>query len=460
MPDRDDPLSPVPESRTVLKKKTRFSVVWIIPIVAALIGAWVTVTRIMNEGPTITIVLKSAEGLQPGKTKVHYNGLDVGVVTSLLLADDHKHVTAIVKMVPKSSDFLVEDTKFWVVTPRISGANVTGLTTLLSGAYIGAEIGKSSKKQKNFVALDTPPVVTGGAPGRFFVLKTADLGSVDYGTPVYFRRLNVGQVSSYELDKDGQTLTVKVFVNAPYDQWVTPETRFWQASGIDVSVSANGISLRTESVLSLLIGGLAFETPATDPALPPAEEETVFTLYDNRVEAHKPPPRNPQTYVLVFHQSVRGLALGAPVEFRGIQIGQVEDIRAEFDLKAFDFSVPVTVTVDPERLGVKVTGPGAGAGERTAAHRQVIDALVSRGLRGQLRTGSLLTGALYVAVDFFPEAPSVKTDWSQTPVHLATVPGQLEGIEANAASLIKKLEKLPYEEIGRASCRERVFGYV
>ena len=447
MADRDNPSPQIPESRTLVRKKTRLSLVWIIPIVAAAIGAWVAVTTIMNQGPTITIQFNSAEGLAAGKTKIRYNGLDVGTLTALRLADDHKHVIATANMVPKTEDFLVEDTKFWVVSPRISGANVTGLGTLISGAYIGTEIGKSQKKQRDFVALTTPPVVTGDVPGRFFVLKTTDLGSVDYGTPIFYRRLQVGKVASYELDRDGQTLTVKVFVNAPYDRFVTPETRFWQASGIDLSLSASGVSLQTQSVMSMLIGGLAFETPSSAAALPPAEPDTVFTLYDNRAAAYRPPPQNPQTYLLVFNQSVRGLEPGAPVEFRGIQIGQVEDVHAEFDAKTDNFTIPVTISVDPERLGVKVHGRGAGGIETDTAHKQIIDTLVSHGLRAQLRTGSLLTGAMYVAVDFFPDAPPYKVDWSQHPAHLATMPGKLEGIDENVASLIKKLERVPYEQI-------------
>jgi len=448
MPDDDTPSTQVPESRTLVRKKTRLSLVWIVPIVAALIGVWVTVTAILNRGPEITIVLRSAEGLGAGKTKIHYNGVDIGTIKPIRLTDDHRHAIAIAEMAPRTDEFLVEDTKFWVVSPRVSGASVTGLGTLISGAYIGMEIGKSQKKQREFTALDTPPVVTGDVPGRFFVLKTADLGSVDYGTPIYFRRLRVGQVVTYELDKDGRTLTIKIFVNAPYDQYVTQDTLFWQASGIDVSLSASGVSVETQSLMSLLIGGLTFETPATGPALPPAEANTEFSLYNSRAEAYRPPPKNPQTYVLAFRQSVRGLAPGAPVEFRGIPIGQVEDVHAVADTKNLDFRILVTISVDPQRLGVKIHGPGAGAGERSAAHRQMIEALMADGLRAQLRTGNLLTGSLYVSLDFFPDAPPFKVDWSQSPVRLATIPSKLEGIDENVASIIKKLDAVQYQEIG------------
>jgi paraquat-inducible protein B len=447
MPDPNEPLPAVPQSRTVTKKKTRLSLVWIIPIVAALAGAWVAVVKIRSEGPTITIVFKSAEGLDAGKTKIHYNGVDVGTLTNIRLSDDHEHAIATAEMAPGTEAFLVEDTNFWIETARISGATISGLGTLISGAYIGMEIGSSSKRKKDFVALDTPPVVTSGVPGRFFMLKTSELGSLDRGTPIFFRRLQVGQVVSYELDKDGQSLSVKIFVNAPYDQYVNPDTRFWQASGIDVSLNASGLNVQTQSVLSLLIGGIAFETPATGATLRPADANAVFTLFRDRVRAFEPPPSHPALFVLVFKQSVRGLAPGAPVEFRGIQIGEVTQITAEVDTKTVEFSVPVTIRLDAERLGVKlVDAPSPEAWE--AMRRRMVDTLIERGFRAQLRSGSLLTGALYVAFDVFPGSPPATIDWSQTPPRLPTVPGELEAIEASLVNIVKKLDKIPLQDIG------------
>jgi len=455
MPDRDAPPSPIPDSKIRSRRQTRLSLVWIIPIVAAIIGAWVAVVKIMNQGPKIEIVFRSAEGLEAGKTKVHYNGVDVGQVATIRLSKDYKHVIATVEMAPDTEGFLVDDTRFWAVTPRISGATVSGLGTLISGAYITFEIGKSPKNRRSFEALDTPPVVTGDLPGRFFVLKTTDLGSVDTGTPVYFRRLKVGQVASYELDKDGRNLTVKIYVYAPYDQYVNPETRFWQASGIDVSLSATGVSVQTQSVMSMLIGGIAFETPATGQVLPPADPNTVFTLYRDRAEAYKPPPQNPQTFLLIFNQSVRGLTVGAPVDFRGILIGEVTEVHAEVDLKTKEFLIYADITVDPQRLGVRTAAGQTGVSK--GKNRKLVDGMVSRGLRAQLRTGNLLTGSLYVAFDFYPDAPPFKVDWSRNPVYLPTIPGQLEGVEASIASVIKKLDQVPYQEIGN-DLRKTILG--
>ena len=447
MPEREPPLPPVPESRSVPKKRTRFSLVWVIPIVAALVGGWVAVTRYLSQGEEITIVFRSAEGLDAGKTKIHYNGVDVGTITKIRLSDDHRSAIATAQMAPKTEEFLVDDTKFWVVRPRISGANISGLGTLISGAYIGMEIGKSKKDRDEFVALDTPPVISGEIPGRFFILKTLDLGSIDTGTPLYFRRLQVGQVASYELDRDGKYLTVKIFVRAPYDQYVNPNTRFWHASGIDLSLTANGLKVQTQSALSILIGGIAFETAPSALIPLPAEANTIFTLYSNRTEAFNPPPRHPQIYQLIFKDSVRGLTPGAPVEFRGIPIGEVSDISAQIDLKTLEFSAPVTVSLDPRRLGVKILDLGPGV-NLESMRRKLIDALIAHGVRAQLKTGNLLTGSVYVSLDFFPGAPPATVDWSQTPPQLPTTSGQFVATEATVENIIKKLDKVPFQEIG------------
>jgi len=441
MPDQDQSLPKVPESRVVAKKRTRFSFVWIIPIVAAAAGVWIAVTKILSEGPKITIVFQSAEGLEAGKTVIQYNGLKVGTITAIILAEDRHHVIATAKMAPKTDEYLVKDTKFWVVRPQISGLNVTGLGTLISGDYVGVALGQSKESERNFTALDTAPLVAGDTPGRFFVLKTPELGSLSEGAPIYFRHLPAGQIISYELDKSGEGLNVRVFVQAPYDQYVTPNTRFWHASGIDMSLSASGLRLQTESLMSILAGGIAFETPATGPLLPPADADTVFTLFDDRSEAFRPAPRDPYSFRLVFKQSsVRGLATGAPVEVGGVTIGEVTEVSPQFDLNTMEFSVPVTISIDPQRYGVRFLNvpPDEDAAVR---HRKVIDILVAHGLRAHLKTGNLLTGALFVSVDFYPDAPPAAVDWAQNPAEMPTMPGKTEEIEASVADLMKNLNR-------------------
>jgi paraquat-inducible protein B len=438
MPDHENFLQ-VPEAKTVPKKRTRISLVWVIPIIAAAAGVWIAVTKILGTGPEITIVFSSADGLEANKTKIDYNGLEVGHLTGIKLMDDHKHVIATAEMNPKAKDFLVKDTQFWVVKPRVSGLNISGLGTLISGYYIGVQLGESKESERNFTALESPPL-TGDIPGRIFMLKTTELGSLGEGTPIFYRQLQAGQVVSYELDKSGGFLNVKIFVQSPYDQYVTPDTRFWQASGIDVSLTAAGLHVQTESVMSILAGGIAFETPVTDSPLPPAEAGTAYDLFNDRADAFKPPTNDPHTYLLVFKQSVRGLTVGAPVELGGIPIGQVTQINPQFDAKTMEFTVPVTVTVDPERYGVKFIGASTN-GDALATHKKVIDTLVARGLRAQLKTGNLLSGSLFVALDFTPDAPLVTLDWSQTPVQLPTKSGQIDAVEDSVADLLKNLNK-------------------
>ncbi len=440
----------VPEARVVAKKRTGFSFVWIIPIVAALAGAWIAINTIRNQGPTITLVFKSAEGLEANKTAIRYNGVEVGEIHSIRLADDYQTVIATARMSPKTEQFLKKDTQFWVVRPQISGANISGLSTIISGAYIGMEIGKSPESERHYIALDNPPLEVNGITGRFFNLKTPELGSLGKGTPIYFRRLAAGEVADYALDPSGKFLNVKIFVKSPYDQFVTDDTRFWQASGIDLSLTANGLQMHTESLLSILVGGIAFETPMTDTPAQPAGQDTTFTLNQSRAAAFRPPPKSPITLMLVFTESLRGLTVGAPVELEGINIGEVTKINAQLDSRTQQFSVPVTIEVDPARYGVDVLNAATNTTpeEIAAQHRRGLEVLVARGLRAQLKTGSLISGSQFIALDFFPDAKPVTLDSSQDPLQLPTIPGQMEVLEAGVSGVIKNLNTIPFADIG------------
>lgn len=448
MPESEAGAPRPPESRVVSKKRTRISAVWLIPIVAALAGGWVAVTRILGQGPEITIVFDSAEGLEAGKTKVEYNGVQIGTVTQLRLSDDHMKVVSTVQMDPKTEEFLVDDSKFWVVTSRISGGTISGLGTLIKGAYVDMEIGGSKKARRRFEALASPPVVTGRTAGRSFELTSPDLGSLDQGTQIFFRRLRVGEVVSHELDPDGRSFTVKIFVEAPYDRFVTRDTRFWHASGVDVSLTASGLRVETESMVSVLLGGLAFETPPSSGPEVEADAGTRFMLHKDRASAFATSARDPQRYVVVFEEPVRGLSVGAPVEFRGIQLGEVTSIQARLEPKTFVFAVDVGIEVDAERFGVEFDPQMLETTQPEALRRSVVDQLVERGARAQLQTGSILTGALFVAIDFFPQAKPAKIDWAQSPPILPTTPGALQAIESNLASIVKKVNAMPLEQIG------------
>jgi paraquat-inducible protein B len=441
--------STTPEAKVVAKKRGRFSFVWVIPIVAALVGAWIGINNYRNQGPTITIVFKSADGLEANKTMIRYNGVEVGEISAIRLSDDSQSVIATAKMSPKAEEFLHTDTEFWVVKPEISGANISGLSTLISGAYIGMEIGRSKQPERHFKALGDAPLETGGVHGRFFTLKTPVLGSLNRGTPLFFRKLQAGQVASYELDKSGKFLNVRIFVKEPYDQFVTPDTRFWHASGLDLSLSAAGMQVKTESLLSILIGGIAFETPEASTQLPAAAEKATFDLFDDRAAAFRPLPVDPQIFKIVFTEPLRGLAVGAPVELNGITIGEVTDIHAQFDARTYEFSAPVTILIDPVRYGVDFLNTPGGATTNTAAGKQkTLDLFVAHGLRAQLKTGSIITGSQLVALEFFPDAKPAKLDWSQKPLQLPTEPGTLNTLEAGVSGIIAKVNQIPFKDIG------------
>ena len=316
MTDKTDPTD-FPQAVAVPKKRMRLSVVWIIPILAALVALGIAVQSYLSKGPTITIVFKAAEGIEAGKTFIKYKDINIGQVTAVKLSDDYSKIEVTAKIDKHAEGLIVEDSKFWVVRPRVTLSGISGIGTLLSGNYIGIDPGKSKKRGKHFVGLEVAPVVTSGQPGREFVLRADDLGSVGIGTPLYYRRLNVGQVIAYDLAEDGKSFDIKVFVNAPYDKYVSPDTRFWQASGIDVSMGAGGLHGKN-AVRAVRAGrGDRLRVPP-DAAPNPAPANTVFPLYSDRTAAFAKVETVVQYFALNFAESLRGLSVGAPVTFLGI----------------------------------------------------------------------------------------------------------------------------------------------
>ena len=453
----------LPEATVERPKRGRISVIWIIPLIAALVAIGIAVQRIRSEGPTIEIIFGAAEGIEAGKTLVKYKDVVIGRVTRVELTNDFAKVRVTAKIEKHAAGLMVDDASFWIVQPTVSLSGISGLGTLLSGNYIGFRPGKSTQSQSTFTGLDLAPVITDERGGTF-ALKANDLGSLDIGSPVYYRRLPVGQVIAYELAPDGNTVELKVFVKAPYDTYVYPETRFWNASGIDVSVGADGVNVRTESLVSLLIGGLAFDIPPFEPPSAPARANTVFTLYGDRAAAMKAPDAIAKRYVLHFNESLRGLAVGAPVTFLGLPAGEVTSVGLEFDPAKANVRPRVVITYFPERLMTYATAKGDGRGSAAVPadeqkRRDLLRRLIEerggllkrlveeRGLRGQLKSGSLVTGQLYVSFDFHPEAPKAKVDLNQDEPELPVVPGTLVALEEKLTRLVDKIDKLPLEAI-------------
>lgn len=445
---RDPGMAGIPEAVAVPKRRRSLQLVWVIPIVAVLVGGWLAVKAILEQGPTITITFKTAEGLEAGKTKVKFKNFDVGEVTSMRFTKDLSRVVVTAELHKEAEPHLVEDTRFWIVKPRITGGQVTGIGTLFSGSYIEVDVGKSATPRRAFEGLEAQPIVTGDVPGRQFTLHGPDLGSHDIGTPVLFRRIQVGRVAANELDKDGMGVTLKIFVESPYDQFVTPNTRFWDATGIDVTADSSGIKINTESLVSILLGGIAFETPSDSPPTQPADEHTVFLLFPDRAKAMKRPDKEVIPFSIVFMESLRGLSAGAAVEFNGLPLGEVKSIGAEYDMEGGTFRFPVEIALYPDRLA-KHFKPGTRAREQNPnlTMPQMFDGLIERGLRAQLRTGNLLTGQMYVALDFIPEAAKAKADWTKTPPQLPTSPGGVQELQRTLSKFAKRLDTVAIDQI-------------
>ncbi len=446
-PGGPEPAGELPRPRVVKARRWNVSLVWLVPAVAIIIAASMLVRTVFLAGPRIEIEFKSADGVEAGKTEVRYKEVVIGKVVSVGLRDDRKGVAVVVQLDRSAASFAVDDTTFWVVRPRIGTAGVSGLGTLFSGAYIGTDAGVSTRSRSEFIGLEAPPFVLRGEPGAIFVLRADDLGSLDVGSPVYHRRTQVGRVVGYTLDADRDELSMKIFVESPYQKLVTLNSRFWNASGIDLTLNASGLSVNTQTLASVLAGGLAFESPPESSRAAPAPENTVFTLFADRRSALAPPDGVAVPIRMVFDQSVRGLAPGATIDLLGVDIGRVRHIALQYDAQKKRFPIEVTAEIYPLRLGpvrAALLRDAGGAGDAV-----VLQQLVASGLRAQLRTGNLLTGQLYVALDFIPGPPRTASVGSDGTVQMPSAPGTLSELQPQIADIVQKVSKIPFDEIGR-----------
>jgi paraquat-inducible protein B len=437
----------IPEA--VVKTRSGVSIVWLIPLVAALIGGWLAWKAFSEQGPTITISFKSAEGLEAGKTKIRYKDVEIGQVENIELSDDLTHVIVTAKLVKGASSYLTVKTRFWVVRASVRAGQVSGLGTLLSGAYIGIDPVTVGKSTRHFEGLETPPVVTTGQPGQYFMLRADKRGSLDVGAPVYYRQIQVGEVVAYQIGEDAESIDFKIFVHAPYDQKVRENSQFWNASGLDVSVTAEGIKLDTESLVSILIGGIAFGAPENESPGAVAKQEQVFHLYDNREAAREKKFSETRRFLLYFDGSVRGLSAGAPVEFRGIQIGEVVDVKLELNAITQKFQIPVLIDIEPERVVRTGQIPQEWAKlSRKERQNRFFDQLVAQGLRAQLKTGNLVTGKLFVDLDMYDKARTAAIDYTGPYPVLPTIPTSLEELTNRVSAILDKLDQFPIDRIG------------
>ncbi len=414
------------------------SLVWLVPLITFAIGAWLVFKTLSEQGPQITITFDTAAGIEAGTTRIRYRDVEIGLVERLQFTEGHTKVLVSAKMTRAAEELLNTNTRFWVVKPRLTLREVSGLGTLLSGSYIEMDPGEGEPATA-FTGLSTPPVLTTADRGIIVLLQTSRLGSLGIGSPIYYQGISAGEVLGYRLGEDEQSVLIHAFVAAPYDKLLRDNTRFWNVSGVDITVDADGFSLHTESVESLMFGGIAFETPAT---LANAEQKLTrerFALLPSREHVEQTSFSRKEPFVLFFDGSVRGLNIDAPVEFKGIKVGSVRDLRLEYHASDSSFRIPVLVEIEPERI--------AWLGQKPETDADTIQTLVERGLRARLQPGNLLTGKFFVELIMQPDSPVKLVDTGDDMAQLPTVPGELDQLTSSVLGFLTKLEQINIEEI-------------
>lgn len=427
-------------TNAALKHKRRFSLIWLIPIVAAVAGIWLIYTTYAERGPLITITFPTASGIEPGKTAIKYRDVQLGVVQTVTLSDDLTHVVVTARMDKTAASELRTGTMFWIESARITAAGVAGLGTLLSGVYIGMRPGDGDET-RHFDGLENPPLYQVNIPGKNFTLKAAKLGSVSQGSPIFFRGIQVGGVLGYRLENDGSSVTIYAFIRSPYDQLVHEGSDFWNASGIDVSLNASGVSVRTESLESVLIGGVAFDTREEETASPAAQDGAEFRLFASYADIAQAKYTIKIPFAMYFDGSVAGLEPGAPVLCLGMRVGEVTDLRLEVDPKTTTIRIPVTFVLEPQRW------MPSQAAEAVSPEmlRERMARWIDRGLRAQLQSGNLITGQKQVALDIFPDAPKAALTYSNGLPVVPTVPSEMEVLSDKVTAFLDKLDKAPID---------------
>jgi paraquat-inducible protein B len=429
--------------QAITHRSRRISIIWIVPIVAVAIGAWLAWDTLSKEGPTITVTFESAEGLQAGQSQLKYKDIVFGTVKSVTLSKDLNHVVTTIATTREAEHLLTEGTVFWVVKPRLFAGNISGLETLLSGSYVGMMPPEApGKAKRDFAGQEDPPILAVHTPGHTFLLRSRRIGAISVGSPVFFRDLNVGEVLGWDVGNMAASVTLHVFVRAPYDNYVHDETRFWDASGLSIKLGASGIDVQMESLRALLLGGIAFETPVTEARTPAATEEHPFPLFANREEARSASYTRVIAGVSFFNGSVSGLAAGSEVTMHGLKIGQVTDVHLAADPATGLINAEVHYEVQPERV--------VGIGQRQhKTDQEAVAALLDRGLRASLESANLLTGQQTVAMEFVTDAPPATVKMQGTDFVIpSSEGGGFSGLASSATEVLGKVNKIPFAQIG------------
>jgi paraquat-inducible protein B len=438
--DSSPPPSDSAAAEVAFKKRRGISIVWVIPIVAAAVAGWLVYANFANKGPTVTISFKTGEGLEAGKTKVKFKEIEAGEVTEIDVSDDLSTITVTAELAKELEPHLGEKTRFWVVKPELTASGISGLGTLVSGSYIEVDP-VSGPPQRNFVGLEVAPIVRSDVPGREYVLTTDKLGSIARGSQVSYRGLSVGEVLDYALTDDNRAIEIRVFIQDPYSDFVRPKTRFWNTSGVRARLDANGIDIAIESVAALLAGGIAFETTPIAMEDEPSSEGSKFVLFESLEIEKEELITISHPILLHFDGSVRGLSEGAPMEFRGIRIGTVTDVYLRSDPERAETQIEVVAAFEPERIHGLERDPDSRDPYGT------LDKFIKKGLRARLEQGSLITGQLYISLDFYEDAEPAELIMGGIYPRMPTVPTEIEEIKRSVNDVLKNIAALPLEEI-------------
>ncbi len=414
---------------------------WVVPLVALVLGAWLLYRSFGAQGPVVRVAFDTADGIFAGKTEVRCRSVRVGVVKDVNLADDLKSVLTYLEFDPEAEGLLRRGTRFWVVKPRLSVTEFSGVGTLITGAYIELDPGPpGGAREDSFEGLETPPATNSSVPGRRVLLSAEEAGSLTIGAPIYFRGFEVGRIEGRDLDEAGLKVTYNAFIGQDYSQLVTENTRFWNTSGIDISAGADGFKLRTPSFQAMISGGVSFGVTEGDEPGKPAADGMTFTLFRDEDAARLSSFNPTLKFLLLFDQTVRGLSQKAPVEFRGITIGRVADISFDLVPAGRDTRIPVLIEIDPALMRPEA------ARELTTADSEFLKDAVAKGLRAALKTGSLITGALFVDLDYHEDALPAELGKEGEFTTLPTIPSGFAQLEGKLTAILDKLQALPLDK--------------
>ncbi len=421
-------------------KIKRWSPVWIIPILTALIGAWILFYHFNHQGPEVTLITTSADGIDAGKTTIKTRNVNVGQVESVTLSNDLQHVIIKARLDAGMEKMLKNDSVFWVVKPQVGREGISGLGTLLSGAYIQLQPGSKGDEKDHYNLLDSPPLASPDAQGIRIKLTSDRAGQLNPGDPVLFRGFQVGTVETSHFDPVTRKLSYQIFIRAPYDSLVTTNVRFWKDSGVNFDMSSSGIHVEMGSLTTLFTGGVSFDVPDGWEYGSKVTDSATFTLFSDQRSTEDSLYTNHTDYAMFFSDSVRGLQPGASVEFRGVRLGTVEQVPySKFGwARQIDsgYSIPVLIRIEPERFN-KLVGKNFNMDVE-------MQAALQHGLRASLKSANLLTGSLYVDLDFYPNAkPWTGPKTLNGEKLLPTVTGGLAQIQQKVMMTLDKINSLP-----------------